>query len=210
VPWHGENQDWAESEAFVINAGLNDAWYNPETSGQGFYITVFPDLGAVSLAWFTYDTDFPPANVVANLGDPGHRWLTAVGPIIGNQVTMDVEMTSGGLFDTPTEIQRTDPPGSDGTSWKFVPSDTEGMRWDVWGSGPNNVFSVGDVAGKGLISNYNGTDWTTMLVTITPTLQGAWGSSENDIFAVGGGRAMDSVVPVRAPFCISMGTPGKP
>lgn len=28
---------------------------------------------------------------------------------------MDIEMTSGGLFDTPTEIQRTDPPGSDGT-----------------------------------------------------------------------------------------------
>jgi hypothetical protein len=28
---------------------------------------------------------------------------------------MDIEMTSGGLFDTATEIQRTDPPGSDGT-----------------------------------------------------------------------------------------------
>jgi len=28
---------------------------------------------------------------------------------------MNIEMTSGGLFDTPTVIQRTDPPGSDGT-----------------------------------------------------------------------------------------------
>ena len=27
---------------------------------------------------------------------------------------MDIEMTSGGLFDVPTDIQRTDPPGSDG------------------------------------------------------------------------------------------------
>jgi hypothetical protein len=98
-----------------INAGLNDAWYNPDTSGQGFFINVFPGLGAVSLAWFTYDTGLPPLDATANLGDPGHRWLTAVGPIDGNQVMMEIEMTSGGIFDTPTEIIRTDPPGSDGT-----------------------------------------------------------------------------------------------
>ena len=48
-----------------INAGLNDAWYNPETSGQGFFITVFSDMGAVSLAWFTYDTELPPDDAVA-------------------------------------------------------------------------------------------------------------------------------------------------
>jgi hypothetical protein len=28
---------------------------------------------------------------------------------------MDIEMTSGGIFDTPSDIKRTDPPGSDGT-----------------------------------------------------------------------------------------------
>jgi len=100
---------------FKINAGLTDAWYNPDTSGQGFFIAVYPDLEVVSLAWFTYDTELPPPGAVANLGDPGHRWLTAVGPILGNQAVMDIEMTSGGLFDTPTEITRTDPPGSDGT-----------------------------------------------------------------------------------------------
>ena len=98
-----------------INAGLNDAWYNPETDGQGFFINVFPELGVVSLAWFTYDTEPPADDMTANLGDPGHRWITAVGPIAGNQVLMDIEMTSGGLFDTATEIRRTDPPGSDGT-----------------------------------------------------------------------------------------------
>ncbi len=100
---------------FLINAGLNDAWYNPDTSGQGFFINVFPNLGVVSLAWFTYDTELPPMDATANLGDPGHRWLTALGPITGNQVIMDIELTSGGIFDTATEITRTDPPGSDGT-----------------------------------------------------------------------------------------------
>ena len=28
---------------------------------------------------------------------------------------MDITITSGGIFDTSTEIERTDPPGSDGT-----------------------------------------------------------------------------------------------
>jgi hypothetical protein len=98
-----------------INPGLNDAWYNPLTDGQGFFISVFPDLNTVSLAWFTYDTELPAENATANLGDPGHRWLTAVGPIVGNQVFMEIEMTSGGLFDTATFIDHTDPPVSDGT-----------------------------------------------------------------------------------------------
>jgi len=105
----------ATADPSQINSGLNDAWYNPETDGQGFFITIFPDLGYVSLAWFTYDTELPPADATSNLGDPGHRWLTAVGPIEGNQAIMVIEMTSGGLFDTATVIDRTDPPGSDGT-----------------------------------------------------------------------------------------------
>jgi cyclophilin family peptidyl-prolyl cis-trans isomerase len=100
---------------FVMNAGLNDAWYDPLTDGQGFFITVFPELGVVSLAWFTYDTVLPEEGDTANLGDPGHRWLTAIGPIDGNMAVMNISIASGGLFDAATIIERTDPPGSDGT-----------------------------------------------------------------------------------------------
>ena len=107
--------DIGVNDGFKINAGLNDAWFDPVTNGQGFFITVFLDLGYVSLAWFTYDTELPPNDAEANLGDPGHRWMTAVGPIDGNKAVLNIEMTSGGLFDTATEIERTDPPGSDGT-----------------------------------------------------------------------------------------------
>jgi polyhydroxybutyrate depolymerase len=101
--------------AFVINAGLNDAWFDPATDGQGFFITVFPDVGAVSIAWFTYDTELPPADATANLGDAGHRWMTAAGLYSDNQAVMNIVMTSDGIFDTATDVQRTDPPGSDGT-----------------------------------------------------------------------------------------------
>ena len=96
---------------FVMNAGLNDAWFNPVTDGQGFFITVFPDLGVVTLAWFTYDTELPSEDAEANLGDPGHRWLTALGTIDGNTSVMTITQASGGLFDTATEIDRI----SDGT-----------------------------------------------------------------------------------------------
>lgn len=107
--------DLTEFNAFRINAGLNDAWYYKVTKGQGFFITVFPDLGTVSLAWFTYDTERPAEDVTAHLADPGHRWLTALGPIDGDHVVMDITITSGGIFDTATELEKTDPPGSDGT-----------------------------------------------------------------------------------------------
>lgn len=103
------------TESVTINAGMNDAWFNPGTEGQGFFITVFPDNNLVSLAWFTYDTELPSEGDTANLGDPGHRWLTAVGPIENNMAIMNIEMTSGGIFDTASEISRTNPPGSDGT-----------------------------------------------------------------------------------------------
>ncbi len=89
---------------FQINAGLNDAWYNPLTDGQGFFITVFPDLGKVSLAWFTYDTELPAEDAQANLGDPGHRWLTALGDYVDDHAVLDVYNTYGGLFDTSQAV----------------------------------------------------------------------------------------------------------
>jgi len=85
---------------FQINAGLNDAWFNPSTPGQGFFVTVFPDIDRMFLAWFTYDTERPPENVMAQLGEPGHRWLTAFGPYVGDTATLDIEVTSGGVFDS--------------------------------------------------------------------------------------------------------------
>ena len=60
--------------AFQINPGLNDAWYDPATIGQGFLISVFPEIKQVFLAWFTFDTERPPEDVTALLGEPGHRW----------------------------------------------------------------------------------------------------------------------------------------
>ena len=100
-----------KAEAVNINQGFSDAWYNPDTDGQGFYIIVFPDIGRVVVAWFTYDTELPPEDAVANLGDPGQRWFSALTQYSGNQAMGTIRMASGGIFDTPTEVSRV----SDGT-----------------------------------------------------------------------------------------------
>ncbi len=99
---------------FDINAGLNDVWKNPDTPGQGFFINVFPDTGQVFLAWFTYDTERPADSATANIGEPGHRWLTAFGHYADNQAVLDIEITEGGVFNAanPAPSQHLD-----GTVW---------------------------------------------------------------------------------------------
>jgi hypothetical protein len=87
-------------ENFSINAGLNDAWFYPGTNGQGFFIAVYPDQETVFLAWFTFDTELPSEDALANLGSTGQRWLTAQGSFSGAQADLSITFTSGGMFDT--------------------------------------------------------------------------------------------------------------
>jgi hypothetical protein len=93
-----------DDKPIPINTGLNDAWFNPITNGQGFFINVFPDTRLMFLSWFTFDTERPPANVTANLGDTGQRWLTAQGNYELGVATLDVTLSEGGTLDSPTPI----------------------------------------------------------------------------------------------------------
>jgi hypothetical protein len=97
---------------FTINNGINDAWFYPATPGQGFFITVYTDLQTIFLGWFTYDTERPAQDVTANFGDPGHRWLTAYGTYAGAQAELDIEITTGGIFDSEEPATEQAPGGS--------------------------------------------------------------------------------------------------
>lgn len=101
------------SNGFTINEYLSDAWFNPLTDGQGFFIIAWPDTGLVFLSWFTYDVERPPGDVSAVLGEPGHRWLTAQGPFNGDTASLDLYLTRGGVFDSTLPVP--DPPAQDGT-----------------------------------------------------------------------------------------------
>lgn len=101
-----DHPEWAfcvfggQCPAFAINAGISDAWYDPETAGQGFFIIVWENIQTVFLAWFTYDTERPPTDVPAILGEPGHRWMTAQGAYNGDTADLAVYVSSGGVFDS--------------------------------------------------------------------------------------------------------------
>ena len=97
---------------FEINTGLNDAWFYPETAGQGFFITVYPDTKTLFLSWFTFDTERPDESVTANLGSPDQRWLTAQGSYEGSQADLQVYVTGGGVFDSSDPAPVTEQDGS--------------------------------------------------------------------------------------------------
>jgi hypothetical protein len=222
-----------ESDAFAINSGFNDVWYDPLTDGQGFTISVFEDKGTVFLAWLTYDTDLPGTANTANLGDSGQRWLMAIGPYEGAQAELVVYSASGGLFDAALPLPELNSVGSiflqfqdcnagmityelpgigrngsipieriasdnvarcEAMMTPVLPSEScyvsEGEEpsefsrlFAVWGSSSTDVFAVG---GSGTILHYDGGDWTAMTWGADFGLEGVWGSGSNNVFAVGG------------------------
>jgi hypothetical protein len=89
-------------EFFVINAGLNDAWFDPATAGQGFFISVYPETGTIIMSWLTFDTEAPAQVANAHLGDPCQRWFTAQGQYQGAAADLVVYSSSGGIFDAVT------------------------------------------------------------------------------------------------------------
>jgi hypothetical protein len=127
---------------FRINAGLNDAWFNPVTIGQGFLITVLPDRKEMFLAWFTYDTERPPEDVSAMLGEPGHRWLTAQGPYDGDTANLTIFVTEGGVFDAAEPAASTDPAADGSLTLEFADC-TEGLvQYEITSLGISGAIPI--------------------------------------------------------------------
>lgn len=85
-------------ESFQINAGLNDAWVNEDAPFQGMFITVYPRLGIIFVAWFTFDSVQPSVDIIPVFGANDTRWVTAVGSFDGHTAQLRAELTSGGIF----------------------------------------------------------------------------------------------------------------
>lgn len=80
--------------AFRINEGLNGAWHNPLTPGQGWFVDVAPELDQLFFAaWFTWNTAG---------GD--HDWFTAQGRFEGDRAVVPLVRTRGGRFDASDPV----------------------------------------------------------------------------------------------------------
>jgi len=127
---------------FQINAGLNDAWYNPATSGQGLLMAVFPVRKEMFVAWFTYDTERPPQDVTAQLGEPGHRWLTAQGSYDGNMADLTLYVTSGGVFDAAQPAASTDLAGDGSMQIEFTDCNEALVTYEITSAARSGQFPI--------------------------------------------------------------------
>jgi len=88
------------TQAVDINAGMDGAWFDPNTSGQGFFMDAHPDPeggNTIFVSWFTYGDETAS----------GLRWLTAQGGFEGSIAEIDIFETTGGSFDEPQPISTT-------------------------------------------------------------------------------------------------------
>jgi hypothetical protein len=99
----------APQAPFGINKALAGGWFNPQTNGQGFFVDVYEGRNEMFVGWYTFDLD-RPVDGTAQLGEPGHRWLTAYGATDGATGDLDVYLARGGAFDStspPIETPQT-------------------------------------------------------------------------------------------------------
>ena len=88
------------TQAVDINAGMDGAWFDSDTPGQGFFIDAHTDPEGdnfIFVSWFTYGEQTAS----------GQRWLTAQGGFEGSTAEIDVWETTGGSFNDPEPVSRT-------------------------------------------------------------------------------------------------------
>jgi len=99
----------AGAPPFTINAGVNDAWVSEGAPFQGFFFTAYPTLKVFFLAWFTFDSVPPDSNIEAIFGAADSRWVTASGAFTGDTVNLQVELTTGGVFNSSNPLATQSP-----------------------------------------------------------------------------------------------------
>ena len=89
--------DWT-TQAVMVNPGMDGAWFDPDTSGQGFFFDVHAgedDSQYLFVAWFSYGDDTAS----------GQRWLTAQGQFEGLRADLAIHDTRGGSFNDPRAVE---------------------------------------------------------------------------------------------------------
>lgn len=118
---------------FIFSPGLNGAWVAAGVAAQGIFLEVFPSVGILFFAHFTFhhplavslqqdaqsttQADGGATKVQNDVGSPDQRWLTAYGnyPSEGNFMTLNYENSTGGAFNAEMPVATTDP--NYGTGW---------------------------------------------------------------------------------------------
>jgi hypothetical protein len=90
-----------EAPAFAIGEGLDGAWYDPATPGQGLFLDVFADRLQLGFGWYAFAPDAPGEQ----------RWWTGLGSYSGDEAVTTLQFTSNGAFLQPGPVD-TQPVGT--------------------------------------------------------------------------------------------------
>ena len=131
---------------FALNAGFNDAWVNPDTSGQGFLVSVFPRIQQVFVAWFTFDAERPPADITSIIGEPGHRWMVAQGTFSGETANLTLFVSEGGVFNASDPAPVTDQAGVGTLTLEFADCSSGTVTYDITSAGLSGEIPIIRVA----------------------------------------------------------------
>ncbi len=133
-----------------INSGLSGAWYNPNTSGQGFMLEILPDTNRAFFAWFTYDSQDPVEGLPNSIGATEHRWLTGLGEINMQEksITFDVNVTQNGLFDNPQDVIISPPDSIGSLTITFHDCKTATVEYDILNSTQSNTFEISRISSE--------------------------------------------------------------
>jgi Subtilase family/Peptidase inhibitor I9 len=155
----------------ALRPGLGGAWYNLNTSGQGFGIDIDSSIGYTFGGWYTYDVN----GGAGGNGQLEQRWYTLQGNFVPGQTSqqLPVFINTGGKFDSPPTTQAT-PIGT--ATLSFQGCDTGRLDYQVNVDGQNRNGTV-PLTRLG-IDPYcaSGTLPTLSLSQngINPSLNGAW------------------------------------
>jgi hypothetical protein len=78
----------------------------------------------------------------ANLGDSGHCWLIAQGPIAGNTANLTIFVSRGGVFDATEPTPSIDPAGDGSITLEFADCTAGLLSYEITSLGLSGVIPI--------------------------------------------------------------------
>lgn len=150
APWVADHNGSEENTEHVqpLNAAIARVAQAEHTPESPVYL-VDNYTGFNTNTMFTYDTERPMPGATANLGEPGHRWLTAFGPYTGDVAELDVELTSGGVFDTGEPVPEQES-GYGEILIEFADCNSATMTYDIFSLDLSGLIELQRIAGDNI------------------------------------------------------------
>lgn len=167
------------------------------TAATAIWGTAAGDLRIGARAWSTFDPksgDYVRVNqyTKSTTKDGGLAWdpVAATGDVLGlwGSSTTDLWYLADNSaivdWQKGMTVHGTAQPDAGGLAWTPVDSQSTVVLEGIWGSGPGDVWAVGD---KGTIRHYaaGASRWSIEKSDATAWLHAVWGTSASDVWAVG-------------------------